>query len=259
MLLWVWVCVGLDLRVLAMSVYAGNLYAMTSGEVGVFRYDGGLTWSQVGAIEGITQYYSGVVYGGQLHVGTWPDGRVHRYDIGSGCWTDCGRLGNEKEAMGMNVYNGALYAGSLPLGAVYRLDDDNTWTNTGQIDTTPHVFYRRAWSMAVFQGKLFAGTLPSGHVRYLEEGKCVTYDHEVSPGWRHFAAVKEKNILKIYIDGVDVARSSEFAKDQYQLNNHEPLLIGCGVQGYFNGKMCELRFYNRMITEEEVKGLAKKQ
>ena len=65
------------------------------------------------------------------------------------------------EVMAMAVYNGKLYAGTLPLGQVYRYDGGDTWTLTGQLDTTPDVRYRRVWSMAVYRGKLFGGTLPS--------------------------------------------------------------------------------------------------
>ena len=86
-----------------------------------------------------------------------------------------GRLGEEKEVMGMAVHNGKLYAGTLPLAEVYRLDDGTRWTRTGRLDLTPDVRYRRAWSMAVFDGRLFCGTLPSGRVHALEVGQSVTY------------------------------------------------------------------------------------
>ena len=73
--------------------------------------------------------------------------------------------------MGMMVYNGKLYAGTLPTGSVYRYDGEGEWVSTGQLDTTPDVKYRRAWTMAVYQGRLFCGTLPSGNVLSLEAGR----------------------------------------------------------------------------------------
>ena len=73
--------------------------------------------------------------------------------------------------------------------------------HTGQLDTTPDVRYRRAWSMAVYKGKLFCGTLPSGHVFSLEAGKNVTHDHELAAGWKHLAAVRDGRKLKLYVDG----------------------------------------------------------
>ena len=45
--------------------------------------------------------------------------------------------------------DGKFYAGTLPLAQVYRFDGGTKWTCTGQLDRTPDVKYRRAWSMAV--------------------------------------------------------------------------------------------------------------
>jgi hypothetical protein len=62
------------------------------------------------------------VLGGELYVGTWPNGQVFRFDRDER-WVSAGRLGEEKEVMGMAAHNGKLYAGTLPLAEVYRLDD----------------------------------------------------------------------------------------------------------------------------------------
>ncbi len=116
-----------------------------------------------------------VVYDGAVHVGTWPTGSVYRLD-GSQQWSFRGRLGEEKEVMGISVYNGQLFAGTLPYADVYRYQGGTNWTTTGRLDTTPDVKYRRAWSMAVFDGKLYCGVLPSGEVLSLEVGKGVSHD-----------------------------------------------------------------------------------
>ena len=155
----------------------------------------------------------------------------------------------------MMVYNGKLYAGTLPLAEVYRYDGGTTWTRTGQLDTTPDVRYRRAWSMAVYQGKLFCGTLPSGHVFALEAGKNVTHDHELAPGWRHLVAVRHNDRLKLYVDGMLVAASSPFDPADYDLSNDGPLRIGFGAHDHFNGRMSDLRLYNRALTDAEVSAL----
>jgi len=171
-------------------------------------------------------------------------------------WTSAGRLGEEKEVMGMLVYNGGLYAGTLPLAQVYRCDGDARWTCTGQLDTTPDVKYRRAWSMAVFAGKLYCGTLPSGHVFSLEAGRCVTYDRELAPGWRHVAAVKAGDRLKLYVDGTCVATSTPFRATDYPLANRQPLCIGRGQHDHFCGALGDLRIYSRSLTDAEVQALA---
>ncbi len=195
------------------------------------------------------------VYQGKLHVCTWPNGSVFVYDPQKNQWTSVGRLGNEKEVMGVAVYNGKLYAGTLPLGAVFRYDGPNQWTLTGQLDATPAVTYRRVWSMAVFQGRLFAGTLPSGRVLSLEAGKCVTYDRELPSGWRHIVAVKAGGLLKLYVDGQCVARSSPFDPADYDLSTKSPLRIGFGQHDYFHGRIRDLRFYQRSLGDQEIRSL----
>ena len=243
-------------RLGAFVVHNGSLYATLFGKQGFARYDGGEKWTPLGAVPETGQTYSAVVHQGQICVGTWPTGTVFRFD-GPNQFTDLGRLGEEKEVMAMAIYNGKFYAGSLPLGQVYRYDPPAGWTLTGQLDTTPDVLYRRIWSMAVYQGKLFAGTLPSGHVYSLEAGKCVSHDRALAPGWRHLAAVKSGGTLKLYVDGVCVARTEPFDPAKYNLTNKQPLLVGFGSHDYFNGKMRDLRIYRRALGDADVQKLGK--
>ncbi len=247
-------CPGL--RVVHLAVHNGNLYGLSYDGGGFFRYDGGTDWTRLGPVPNTSQVYTFGVYQGEVHVGTWPTGSVFRYD-GPQKWTHRGRLGQEKEVMAMAVYNGKLYAGTLPLAQVYRYDGNTTWTCTGQLDTTPDVRFRRAWSMAVYKGKLFCGTLPSGHVYSLEAGKSVTHDRELAPGWRHVAAVKAGGRLKLYVDGKLVAASSAFNRADYNLDNQQPLKIGFGQHDYFNGKLRDLRIYNRALDEADIFTLSK--
>jgi hypothetical protein len=243
-------------RIQPLAVYNGALYAGSYDYGRFVRYDGQGQWTDLGQVPDTTQVYSFAVYQGRLHVCTWPTGSVFVYDTRKNQWTNVGRLGNEKEVMGVAVYNGKLYAGTLPLGAVFRYESPNQWTLTGQLDTTPAVTYRRVWSMAVYQGRLFAGTLPSGHVLSLEAGRCVTYDRELAPGWRHITAVKAGGLLKLYVDGQCAARSSPFDPADYDLSIQSPLRIGFGQHDYFSGRMRDLRFYRRAMGDEEIRILA---
>jgi hypothetical protein len=238
------------------AVHNGNLYATAYSADGFVRYDGGEKWTQLGPVPETTQAYSTAIHQGHIVIGTWPNALVFRYD-GPGKCTNLGRLGDEKEVMAMAVYNGKLYAGTLPLGEVYRYDGGQKWTLTGQLDTTPDVKYRRVWSMAVCQGKLFAGTLPSGKVYCLEAGKGASHDRALQPGWRHVAAVKGGEQLKLYVDGQPVAESTAFQPADYNLSNGRPLRIGNGEHDAFNGKMKDLRLYQHALGGEDVRTLAK--
>ena len=245
-----------DLRVVHLGVYNGDLLAMSYDAGGFFRYDGGTKWTQLGPVPESTQAYSMAVYEGKVHVGTWPTGSVFQYD-GPQKWTHRGRLGQEKEVMGMSVYNGKLYAGTLPYADVYRYEGGSKWVTTGRLDNTPDVRYRRAWVMAVFQGKLFCGVLPSGHVLSLEAGKSTTYDRSLPAGWQHLTAVKTVDRLQLYLNGKLVSSSTRFDPATYKLQHDQPLKIGFGQHDYFNGKMKDVRIYQRALTPAQIIELAK--
>jgi hypothetical protein len=241
-------------RVVALGVYQGYLYATSYDGCVIYRCDG-KGWDEASTLESAGQTYSFEVLGGQLYVGTWPNGHVYR-SPGDKEWTDAGRLGQEKEVMGMAVHNGKLYAGTLPLAEVYRYDGGTTWTSTGRLDRTPDVRYRRAWSMAVYQGRLFCGTLPSGRVHALDAGTVVSYDHELKPGWRHLAAVRQGHRLKLYVDGKLVATSAKSDAAAFDLTNDRPLTIGAGAYAHFRGSLSDLRLYERALSTEEIAALA---
>jgi hypothetical protein len=245
-------CPGL--RVTHVGVHNGDLFGLSYDAGGFFRYQGGKEWERLGPVPDTTQVYSMMTYEGGLHVGTWPTGSVFRFD-GPQKWSHIGQLGEEKEVMAVSVYNGKFYAGTLPLGAVFRYDGDSKWTNTGQLDRTPDVRYRRAWSMAVFDGKLFCGVLPSGHVHALEAGKAVSYDKQLQPGWRHLTAVRDQSRLRLYVDGQLVSESDEFDSSAFDLKPNRPLKIGFGQHDYFNGRMRDLRIYDRALSSQQIREL----
>jgi hypothetical protein len=241
-------------RAEAMTVFNGGLWASSYDDGRVFRFDGE-TWKDFGKLGENTQTYSFVAHRGQLCVGTWPSGRV--YALGpNDTWEDRGRLGSELEVMGMLVHNGQLYAGTLPLAEVYRYDGNQTWTKTTQLDTTPDVKYRRAWTMAQYQGRLFCSTLPSGHIHSMTAGACVTHDRELPVGWRQVAAVKHGGRLRLFVDGLPVAESAEFDAAKFDLTTDAPLRIGSGEGDFFNGRMSDLRIYRRSLSDDEIARLA---
>lgn len=254
------------LRVESLGVFDGFLWGTSYDGGYVFRFDGE-NWKSYGQVGDNTQTYSFAVHRGQLCVGTWPSGRVFRL-AGDDTWQDIGRLGEEKEVMGMIVHNGQLYAGTLPLAEVYRYEGDQRWSLSGRLDLTPDVTYRRAWTMAQFQGRLFVSTLPSGRIHSLEAGKCVTYDRPLEPGWRHIAAVREHERLRLFVDGRQVAVSTPFDPQAFDLSTDPasqrpatvidpPLVIGAGAGDYFRGRMRDVRVYARTLSAGEIQAIAK--
>jgi hypothetical protein len=245
-----WVPISNGRRIYALGVFNHSLYASCWNGCRVFRFVGE-NWSEPVSLEITGQSYSFDVHDGSLFCGTWPNGHVYRSRDGQ-VWNDAGRLGNEKEVMGMAVYNGKLYAGTLPLAEVYRYDGDSNWTFTGRLDDTPDVRYRRAWSMAVFNGRLFCGLLPTGHVQALTAGANVSYDRELESGWKHLAAVRQGGFLKLYIDGKLVSEAAISNPSAFDLTNDQPLKIGFGGNDYFRGSLSDLRLYGRALSPAEI-------
>ncbi len=241
-------------RVESLGVFNGFLWATSYDGGRVYRYDGTI-WKDFGQLGDNTQTYSFAIHRGRLCVGTWPSGKVFR--LNEERWEDLGRLGSELEVMGMLVHNGQLYAGTLPLAEVYRYDGGQTWTKTLQLDKTPDVKYRRAWTMAQYKGRLFCSTLPSGRIYSLEAGPCVTHDRELAPGWRHVAAVRQGGTLRLFVEGKAVAESTRFDPAKYDLTTDEPLLIGAGAGDFFHGSLADVRLYRRALSAEEIGHLAK--
>jgi pimeloyl-ACP methyl ester carboxylesterase len=254
-----------DARSFTLAAFNGDLWS--GGDVyieeergGVFRSGGGGEWSfcgRPGIPPGVKsmQLYSFQAYQGRLHIGVWPTAEILRYEGGTS-WTSLGRPGEEKETMAVAVYNGMFYVGTLPLAKVFRYDGANAWTDLGQLDKTPDVKYRRAWSMAVFRGRLFCGTLPSGHVFSREAGKCLTYDHELPAGWHHIAAVKRSDRLELFIDGRRVAQSSAFDPKDFNLPTGRPLRIGSGQHDFFCGRMKDLKIWRRALKKDEIEAIS---
>ena len=242
-------------RVEALAVYDGFLYASSYDGGRVYRYDG-KTWTDCGLLGDNTQTYSFAVHHGKLYVGTWPSGRVYRFeDVNR--WKDVGRLGNEKEVMGMIVHNGRLLAGTLPLAEVYQYEADDQWKKLAQLDTTPNVTYRRAWTAAEHQGRVYFSTLPSGHIHSIAMGRSTTWEHEFPAGWHHVAAIKRGESLELYVDGKRVAVSDPFTPALFDLNTDAPLRLGAGANDFLRGKLREVRLYQRALSDVEIGGLAR--
>jgi outer membrane protein assembly factor BamB len=247
-------------RVVSLALHDGAIYAGSYDGGRVYRYDGA-SWSDLGALGENTQTYAFAVHEGRLCVGTWPSGRVYRLadseaQAGATRWDELGRLGEELEVMGLVVHNGKLYGGTLPRAEVYRYDGARRWTRTAQLDTTPDVKYRRAWAMAEHQGRLYCSALPTGHVFALRAGACVSFDRPLPPGWRHVAAVRGGGVLRLYVDGAEVATSEPFDPSRFDLNPDVPLRIGAGAGGSFRGRMGDVRIYRRALVAGEVAALA---
>jgi hypothetical protein len=243
-------------RIEALASFNGEIWATGYDEGHVYRWDG-IRWTDLGRVgePENTQTYAFAVQAGRLQVATWRTGKVFAWD--GTAWLDRGRLGSELEVMGMMVHNGAFYAGTLPLAQLYRHEGGSDWRLLRQLDTTPEVQYRRVWTMAEYQGRLFATTLPSGHVWSLRAGATVSWDHEFPAGWRHVAAQRDGDTLRLWVDGKKVAESRRPGSERFDLSHAGPWKIGAGPGDFFNGGLADVRYYRRALGADEIRAIAR--
>jgi hypothetical protein len=258
--------------------HGGRLYAATHNRT--FRYEGGQKWTCIGNRPfGITQTHSLDVFQGRLHIGTWPQGYVLRYESDNK-WTNTGRLGlppakahverkdEHNEVNDLTVYNGKLYAGVIPNAEVYRYEGDGQWTLLGS-RVHPKATLRtwcRLTAMASYQGRLFAGTGACagratdvdpegtlGRVYAIQAGQVVSHEHDIGGNWTHLAAVRQAGELRLYVNGRVSGCSTAPKGHALDLSNTEPLWIGFGAQTHFTGAIADLRLYTRALDTEDVK------
>jgi hypothetical protein len=262
----------------AMGRYNGKMY---TGWPCVYSFDGN-EWTYAGLPAPLNttpslQTHSLTVYRGQLHAGTWPEAKVARY-LGGENWEEIGRVGEDgTEVNALTVYNGKLYGGSIPRAEVCRYDGDPKWTSLKRFNSPERWVpglpgkassklvkeWSRVTSLAIHEGRLFAGIgnctsavvdTPMdpfdvlGKVFSIEAGKCVSFDDDLGPGWKHLVAVRERGQLKLYVDGKLAAKSSSFDPADYDVSTDQPLRIGFGQTDYFSGRISEVRLYNQALT-----------
>lgn len=241
-------------RVVNMGVHDGYLYATSWDHGHVYRYDGN-AWEDCGLVGDNTQNYAFNIYEGNLYSATWPSGRVFRFD-GVDKWADMGRLGTELEVMGMITYNGQMLGGTLPLAEVYVYEGDTLWTRMDQLDRTPDVKYRRAWVMSEHDGKVFCSTLPSGKIYSYESGKSVSMAESLGGGWQHVTAIKTRQRLQLFVNGLLVAEKGIPVGMEFDLTADAPIRIGFGANDYWSGRMRDVRIYKRALGAGEIRALA---
>ena len=270
-----------------MGRYNGKLFTAWPG---VHSFDG-TKWTFAGFPAPLDsnptlQTHAFAVYAGRLCAGTWPEARVSSY-LGGENWQDMGRVGADgTEVNALTVYNGKLYGGSIPRAEVCRYDGESRWTSLkrfyspegwqpglpGRAERKQVNQWGRVTSLAIHKGRLFAGlgnctssvtdNPPDGDifgkVFSMEGGKSVSFDEDLSPGWKHLAAIREGNKLKLYVEGELVAESTPFNAAEYDISVDRPLLIGFGQTDYFAGRISDVRLYSKALTAADVQSVYRK-
>ena len=256
----------------------GVLNASTHGSI--YRYGGETTWTCIGKDpHGINQIHSMAEIGGQLWIGTWPQGYVLRLER-SGEWTNTGRLGIPEglyecnEVMDLRVYNGKLYAALIPKSQVWRYEADGHWTLITSLASRPDWrpddpdTWCRVTCLNAYGGQLCAATGSCfsraehqdvedtlGRVHGFTAGQVCSHEHDIGGGWTHVVAVREGVETRLYINGRLSSVSHAPARTTFDLTNTDPLFIGYGTQTYFAGAISDVRMYAGALTAEGIRRL----
>ncbi|MBP1990099.1 LamG domain-containing protein [Paenibacillus eucommiae] len=269
---------GHDDRLDSMTVWRDRLYGCTHSDV--WLYEGGRTWKRISQQPLMqNQLHKIHVHRGELLVGTWPDGKIIRY-LGGEDWEDLGETGIDSdykinEVNDLMVYNGKLYAGVIPKSQVFRYDGIYNWKEMAQLVDNKDwdVYDIETWCripcFATYNGLLYSGTSTChgrasaepdenvGKVFSFEAGKCVSNDDDIGTEWTHIAAVREQNVLRLYINGELVSEKSDLGENDFNLSNDLPLLIGAGEHHYYKGAIDDLRLYNSALSQEDIQAILK--
>ncbi len=148
-----------------LTVFNGKLYAMPYYHRGVYRYDGGTTWTHCGD-PGCRLMSMGLFDGHLIGAGNEGSGHggVYTYE-GGDKWSHAGYQEGVNQVYSFAAYEGSLYTGTWPEAKVYRWDGEQHWEDCGQLGDEKEVM-----AMAVYNGTLYAGTLPLGQVYRYEGG-----------------------------------------------------------------------------------------
>lgn len=73
--------------------------------------------------------------------------------------------------------------------------------------------------------------------------------------WHHIVMIKQGSVLYQYLDNVLVSEIPD--NTSCSTSNNVPISIGCRGQlvRFFNGKIDDIRFYNRALSESEINSL----
>lgn len=275
-----------------LTSFDGKLYAMPYYHRGIYRYDGGTTWTHCGD-PGCRLMSMGVSDGSLIGAGNECDhqGGVYRYDGGSD-WSCIGRQQGVDQVYSFAAYEGDLYAGTWPEAKVFCWDGEQTWTDRGQLGDE-----REVMAMSVYNGKLYAGTLPLAEVyRYDGDTKwtrlkqldttpdvkyrrvwsmaqfqgklfCGTlpsgrvHSLEVGKSVTYDVTLQSgwRHLVAVRRDDQlelfvdgELVATSALGAAVWEISNDQPLRIGRGPHDRFKGKMRDVRIHERALSAGEV-------
>jgi Concanavalin A-like lectin/glucanases superfamily len=271
-----------------MTVHDGRLILGMLQPATVWVYDGA-NWEDLGNPLGdpsrCNEIHSFVTFRGALHAGTWPLGRVARWEPGVRRWRQVGRLGDSTEIMALNVYNGTLYGAAIPRAEVFRYERERSWTSLRRffepagwqpvlvknMRRAPDGDRRmREWtrvtSLTQHDGLMFASIgsctaaavdAPAdirGSVQAFRAGIVCTTPRSLTPGWHHIVGLRREGSLSVHVDGRQVAET--LGDLPGSIATEAVLRFGEDESGKFAGAIEGFQIFDRVLDGRELRTLA---
>ncbi|MGM9973624.1 MAG: hypothetical protein ACI33K_06260, partial [Clostridiaceae bacterium] len=143
------------------TVYIGGLAAGNAGELWSYKPEGRVV-KKLGIIhEGEQVWSSAVDEQGNVYLGTYPSGKIVKYEPSTGSFTDLGQVDTENSYVRSMAYaDGYIYAGLGTIGKVYRinvdtLEKENITKNIPELLGKEQKDIKFAYDMAVVEDYLF--------------------------------------------------------------------------------------------------------
>lgn len=141
-----------------------------------------------------------------------------------------------------------------------------TWNATGSYSISAWILVAAFTTDATWMGVIAnEGAVASNYCGiYIDDTNSFSYEaNEMpSPGktaatlnaWQHVAVVQDATSNKLYVNGT----ASAGTRAPQDCSSTAPFHIGSpdGKAGYFNGRVDDVRFYNRALTQAEVTALS---
>ena len=76
--------------------------------------------------------------------------------------------------------------------------------------------------------------------------------------WNHISLTHTSDAVNIYLNGIQIYTRFYTGRNSDIINSSQPVRIGAyqlengNISNYFNGKMDEIRIWNRALTESEI-------
>jgi len=244
-----------SVSVMSMLVHNGHLYAGTGiwdwgraqearesdppfALTRVFRYEGGITWRDLGQVGRGHRVFSMASFDGHLYAALdRGDARCFKLvedEAGEASWEVCGHLDEKDNFMCLMPHDGVLYGASF--FALYKYECGRTWTCLGRDPFGVSQIH----SLQVYEGKLWIGSWPQGYVLRYEGDGVFTNTGRLGlatdkPG---VAPINEINALGVHNGKLYAGVLPKGQVFRYESDGHWTLLGSLASRADWDPKVC---------------------